>query len=325
MRLEFKWIFVLFVLLIQSCSNSDEKQVLEEDTNRTKKTELSDELKEQIPRHLLYEIDKKKYYIDSLPKEYVNTLGEKRFHFLKSYIDYQIVLESLTKEQKTYANKIEKNRKKVFDLLVKKGDNMSELNRVLLLKKIAIDTISIELLGQEDANISKKVEAFYNKKKELYNYPDTLEISAITSKEKEELKALVDKLKKDKVDLKRFSSFASRYASNPKLKRDGGYIGKISSKSANPKLFKILWDANISKGFLDKILSLDGSYAVVYIHNKEKAFVQPLEKEREEIKKYLLTPKIAKWFKNRIREIMKKREVKIYDDFKDKASSATQY
>ena len=319
MRL-YKWIFLLPLLLIQACDN--DKKIFEEKIDTTKKTELSDELKGQVVTSpiVVYEVDKKRYSIDTLPKGYRERLGEDRFHFLKKYINYQIVLESLIKEQKKYDNKIEKNRKKVFDLLVKKGDNISELNRALLFKKIAIDTIAIELLGQDDANTSKKVEAFYNKKRELYNYPNTLEISAITLKEKEELESLVDKLKKDKVDIKRFSSFSSRYSSSPKLKRDGGYIGKISSKSANLKFFTTLWDANISNGFLDKIIPLDGSYIVVYIHNKEKAFVQPLEKEREEIKKYLLTPKIGKWLKNRIREIMEIREVKIYDNFKDKGT-----
>jgi len=320
-------IFILVLVLFQSCS--DDKEVNIKEINTTNKEanitqpkdneSISEELKEQNISTYIYEIDNKRYSIDSLPKKYRDTnVGKNRFYFLKNYIDYQLVLESLPKEQKQYAKKIEKNRKKILTMIAKKGNNIGELDRALIDKKIIIDTIAIELIGKKDENLSKKIEAFYKKNLKYYNYPNTVEISAITIKQKEEMEAVVDKLKKDKITLKRFSNFATLYSSSPKLKKDGGYIGKISAKSADNKLFQTLWDSNTTEGFFDKIIKLNDFYTVIYIHQKKKAFVQTLDKEREEIKKYLLTPKIRKWIKNRIKKIMKTKKVKIYDTFKDK-------
>ena len=310
--------FILSVILLFTfgCTSSNENNAENkiDSSSEEEDTQVSSELlKEKF--NYLYSINDINYNVDTLPELYTKVSGKKRKLFLDSYLNHKLVLDTLTNEQVQYKKLIDS----CIDEELKKreihGVAPDDLEKKILIQDITLRTVAREELANKESNLTAKIKQFYVDNKNDYIYPNHAEVSYIVSNDLNESKRILLELKKDKVTIKRFANFAKKNTLDMRLKAGGGYAGFVSKKLNGKEFFKPIWSSR-NLGLIDKVLTKDEYFYIVYIHKKIEAGISKFEDVKDDIRKHLIHRGfVNKWINLKFNQVMKTTKVKIYDSF----------
>lgn len=317
-------IILLGTLLLNfsvGCSNEDnnKKNNLLIEKNQTKTSEnlkLIDELKPIIVDKTIYSINQKKYEIDALPALYKETSGKKRKVFLELYLNYKITLESLLKEQSIYKKEIDNKIKTELDKISYRGINQNILDKTLYIQKLTLEQIALEEVSKTEENLTQQIEKIYENNKDKFKYSDTIELSFIVFKDKENAEEILVELNQGKKTIEEFAISASKHSMDRPTRLNDGYAGYMSQESAGNELFKSIWSYP-KLGLINKVLEKEKKFLLLYIHKKLDSGMKNLDSLKGEIQENLLDSKRKRWIKEKYIRLMEKTEIKIYDSFEN--------
>ena len=270
----------------------------------------SDNNDSNISKDAIFSLNKKVYKKKDFPKEYQNLSKKRKSKFISQYIYYTLLNQALIKEKKKYQSEIRDAIKKKNNGLMKKGIILSPLEKIILDKKIVIDTIGYNQILKKHKNIAQEIEDFYKKNKEGYKLPNRVEVSHIVLRDENLSKKLIKELSATN-DLKLFSKYARKYSLDKSTKYNGGYVGNISNKKVTESFFTLLWNGK-EKSLISTPLKQNGYFHIVYLFKKNKAEQRKLEDEKESIENYILGSEINKWEKEIIFKLKKESEIVFY-------------
>lgn len=305
------------VLLFVGCTEQNESK--KEEAKSSVKVEEQNEMNtsSEILENFIYSINNKTYGMESLPPSYKEALPKEREKFLNIFINNKIMLDKLSEKQKLYKNEIALKLEKLKSEWKKKGFKLDTLSNIITIQKATLDIIAFAKVAKDDANITNKVQSFYEDKKSEYYYPNGVEVSLIALDNRTKADNLLEKFKdKEKNNLDLFVSMVKKYSLDKAKKIQGGYGGFITEKSAKT-FFDKLWD-NKEVGVYSKIIEYKKHYFLVYIHKRKEKGLLPFSDVKEDIKNYLLNDKKEFYLGSTQRELLKATHVIIYDKFKEK-------
>lgn len=298
-------------------SNSSGSQEIKKSLS-LEKEEISEELKDSVVNYI-YTINGKKYGVETLPNLYIETSGKKRKLFLEKYLNYTLSLESLQEEQIKYKKQIDRYIKQEIEKNRYRGVVLDELEKEILFKSITLRTIAREEIAKDREDLDKKVKEFYTKNEKKYSYKRNIEVSYIYFKDEEKAKEVLFKLKKEKVDIARFASFAREYSISKKMRFNSGYFGYLLEDEKHKEFFSELWKSK-ENGFIPTVMKSNNVFILVYIHQKREAGVESFEEAKDTIRTNMLTKSVRGWINRHYRKIIKNTKVDIFDTFEDNKS-----
>ncbi len=290
---------LLTILLLGACSKTeDSKKSL--DINKT------------IPKDAVVSIHNKIYTIKDFPKEYSELKYKGKKKFLSRYIYLRVVLDNLKDKEKLYQKEIKENIDKNSKELKRRGIILEGLEKLISDYDITFNTIAYNEVLKKDKNIDKKIMDFYKQHEKAYSYPNMVEISHISFKDKKEANKILKELKDKNITTKLFSQYVKKYSKDLKTISYGGYIGKVGAKELGKDFFNKVF--NSKKGtIINSILEKQNYYHIIYLFDKYPAHKATLEDEKNNIIHFLLRREIRKWKVKEFNGADKDSKVKVYD------------
>jgi len=259
----------------------------------------------------LFSINQTSYTENSFPKDFQNLNLKEKKTFISKFIYYHIFFNAIQKELKTYHTQIEENLKKEQKVLQQRGIELSNLQILLLKKRVAIDTIGYQEALKKHPKLKEEIKEFYQKHNEGYNLPKRVEVSHIVLKDKNETQNIIKQLKENNESLNLFAQLAKERSLDQKSKYNGGYVGNIGESSVGKDFFNTLWETK--EGHLvNKPVKVNGFYHIIYVFKKLKSKHSTMEEEKKNIIGYLLKKDIQKWKDEKYYGIKKLTKVKFY-------------
>jgi len=149
----------------------------------------------------------------------------------------------------------------------------------------------------------KEAKNFYNKNKEKFKMPESVELATIATKDEKEAKKILKKLKKSKNIPQDIMKIA-------KEKKQRGYIGWLPKQAFPEDVFKKIYKAKPNT-LLKEPVKVRDVYNVVYLVNKKKAgIVKYKELNKEALKAQIAKQKTNEWVKKKLAELRKKADIK---------------
>ena len=291
---------LLTILLLGGCSKSDSDNKKSLDVNKT------------IPKDAVVSIHNKIYTKKDFPKEYSELKYEGKKRFLSRYIYLRVVLDNLKDKEKIYQKEIKEAIDKNSKELKRRGVLLKGLEKLISDYDITFNTIAYNEVLKKDKNIDKKIKNFYKEHKNAYNYPNIVEISHISFKDKKEATKILKELKDKNITAKIFSQYVEKYSKDLKTISNGGYIGKVSEKELGKDFFNKVF--NSKKGnIINSLLEKQNYYHIIYLLDKYPAHKAKLEDEKNNIINFLLRREIRKWKVKEFSKADKNSKVKVYD------------
>jgi len=251
---------------------------------------------------------------DDLPKEYETLNDNQKRRFLSRYIYLKVALDTLKKEKEKYKQNINEAIKQEKNKLDKIGVTLSSLEELILKQDIEFQTIAFNEVLKYHKDIDKDIEKYYNEHEQKFDYPNRLELSHISIKDKDKAEKILKELLDKNASIKEFSEYARKYSKDYKTAIMGGYVGKIGEDELGKKFFKQIWDSNISNAIYTKLLKgKKNYYHILYILDKNKAHKGTLKEEENNIKQFLLEKEIRVWKAKHFTKSDKNSSVKVYD------------
>jgi len=264
-----------------------------------------------VSKDAIFSLNKKVYEKKDFPNEYQALSPKEKSKFISQYIYYTLLSKKLQKESITYKAKIENAIKKRDADLKRKGIVLTEIEKLILDKKIVTDTISYNIILEKHKKIEDEIKEFYEKNKKGFNLPKRVEISHIVIKDENLSKKLLKELSGPSDTLKLFSQYAKKYSLDKNTKFNGGYVGEVVNKKMPNDFFKFLWKSK-DNALLSKVLKKDKLFHIIYRFQKYKAGQQTLPEVRDDIEKYLLKKEIKKWERKIILKLKKETKIVYY-------------
>jgi len=180
------------------------------------------------------------------------------------------------------------------------------------LDKIKED-LALELWMQKEFVKVKASEAeqksFYDKNKDKFKTPDTLEARHILLKTEAEAKDIISKLEIAKNKKGSFEELAKKFSIGP-TKEKGGYLGKFQAKQMVPEFSDAAM--KLKKGEYTKTpVKTQFGYHVIYLENKEVAQTLPFEKVKAKIAQLIVQEKYGKIIKEEVENLKKDAKIVI--------------
>ena len=264
-----------------------------------------------VSKDAIFSLNKKVYEKKDFPNEYQALSPKEKSKFISQYIYYTLLSKQLQKESIIYKTKIEDAIKKRDADLKRKGIVLTEIEKLILDKKIVTDTIGYNIILEKHKNIDDEIKEFYEKTKKGFNLPKRVEISHIVIKDENLSKKLLKELSGPSDTLKLFSQYAKKYSLDRNTKFNGGYVGEVVNKKMPNEFFKFLWESK-DNALLSKVLTKDKLFHIIYRFKKHEAGQQTLKEVRNDIEKYLLQKEIKKWERKIILELKKESKIVYY-------------
>jgi parvulin-like peptidyl-prolyl isomerase len=174
------------------------------------------------------------------------------------------------------------------------------------LEKIKKD-LALELWMQKEYAKVKATPAeeksFYEKNKDKFKSPTTLEARHILVKTEKEAKDIIAKLDIAKNKKGSFEELAKKFSIGP-TKNKGGYLGKFQAKQMVPEFSNAA--LALKKGeYTEKPVKTQFGYHVIYLENKEVATALPFDKVQAKISQYIVQEKYGKMIKDEVEKLKK--------------------
>ncbi|WP_428023730.1 peptidylprolyl isomerase [Arcobacter sp.] len=180
------------------------------------------------------------------------------------------------------------------------------------LEKIKKD-LALELWMQKEfvkvkADDAEK-KSFYEKNKDKFKTPDTLEARHILLKTEKEAKDIIAKLDIAKNKKGSFEELAKKFSIGP-TKDKGGYLGKFQAKQMVPEFSDAAM--KLKKGEYTKApVKTQFGYHVIYLENKEVAQTLSYDKVEAKITQLIVQDKYGKMIKEEVEKLKKDAKIVI--------------
>jgi hypothetical protein len=149
----------------------------------------------------------------------------------------------------------------------------------------------------------KEAKAFYDKNKDKFKMPESVELATIATKDKKEADKILKELKKSK-------NIPSAIMKKAKAKKQRGYLGWIPKNAFPEDVFKKIYSAK-ANSLLKEPIKVQDTYNVVFLVNKKKAgIVKYKEINKDALKMQIAKQKTNEWVKNKLEELRKKATIK---------------
>jgi parvulin-like peptidyl-prolyl isomerase len=144
---------------------------------------------------------------------------------------------------------------------------------------------------------------FYNKNKDKFKTPGTLEARHILLKTEAEAKDIIAKLNIAKNKKGSFEELAKKFSIGP-TKEKGGYLGKFQAKQMVPEFSDAAM--KLKKGEYTKTpVKTQFGYHVIYLENKESSKALDFDKVKPKINQLLVQEKYGKMIKAEVEKLKK--------------------
>ncbi len=180
------------------------------------------------------------------------------------------------------------------------------------LEKIKKD-LALELWMQKEfvkvkaSDAEKK--AFYDKNKDKFKTPDTLEARHILLKTEKEAKDIIAKINIAKNKKGSFEELAKKFSIGP-TKAKGGYLGKFQAKQMVPEFSAAAM--KLKKGEYTKTpVKTQFGYHVIYLENKDVAQTMAFDKVKAKISQLIVQEKYGKMIKKEVAKLKKESKIVI--------------
>ncbi len=291
---------LLSIVAVASIFMVNLKQEIVEDSNISDGNSIIKEINNSIDKNISREnlvVSIHGEYItkDELPKEYDDLNYEQKRKFLSKYIYLKVALNGLEDKRVEYKKEIEEAIERERSRLEKIGIELTPLEELIWIENITFQTIAFNEVLKQHKDIDDEVESFYKKREKSFNFPDTVDISHISLKDKSKADSILKELLDKNISTKEFAKYAKKYSQDYKSNLNGGYIGNIGKDGLGDGFFKRLWDSNITSGVYPELLEKKGYYHIIYIIAKIKEHQKTLNDERENIEMFILSKEIKRW------------------------------
>jgi len=180
------------------------------------------------------------------------------------------------------------------------------------LEKIKED-LALELWMQKEFVKVKASDAeqksFYNKNKDKFKTPDTLEARHILLKTESEAKDIISKLEIAKNKKGSFEELAKKFSIGP-TKEKGGYLGKFSPKQMVPEFSAAA--SSLKKGeYSKKAVKTQFGYHIIYLEDKIEAKALKFENVEKKITQLLVQKRYADQIQSAVKELRKNAKIVI--------------
>jgi parvulin-like peptidyl-prolyl isomerase len=167
-------------------------------------------------------------------------------------------------------------------------------------------------MQKEFKNVSvsdKDAKDFYNKNKEKFKVPATLEARHILTKTENEAKAIIKDLDKAKDKKATFVELAKSKSVGPSGPK-GGYLGKFTENQMVPEFSKAAKALNKGKYSATPVKTQFG-YHVIYLEDKKPASDLAYDKVKEKIKQMVVQGKFQEHIQSKVDALKSKAKIVI--------------
>lgn len=173
--------------------------------------------------------------------------------------------------------------------------------------------LSLEIWMQKESKkvkiSEKEVKDFYEKNKDKFKVPTTLEARHILTKTENEAKDIIKALDKAKDKKEEFIKLAKEKSVGPTGPK-GGYLGKFPETQMVPEFSKAA--SALKKGTYSKTpVKTQFGYHVIYLEDKQPPTTLTLDKVENKIKQVLFQEKFQKEIKAQAEELKSKAKIVI--------------
>lgn len=155
----------------------------------------------------------------------------------------------------------------------------------------------------------KEEKDFYEKNKDKFQTPATLEARHILVKTEEEAKDLISKLNKAANKKGSFEELAKKFSIGP-TKTKGGYLGKFEAKQMVPEFSEAALKLNVGE-FTKTPVKTQFGFHVIYLEGKEEAKAMAFAEVQGKIKQLIIQDKYGKIIKDEVTNLKKDAKIVI--------------
>jgi len=148
----------------------------------------------------------------------------------------------------------------------------------------------------------KEAKEFFNKNKEKFKFPDSVEIASIATKDKKEAEKILKQIKKSKDKPAKLMSIA-------KKKKQRGYLGWLPKNAFPEDVFKKIYSMKPNT-LVKKPIKVQDTYNITYLINKKKSGLAKFSDVKDNLKMMLKQQKVAKWAEKKVNELRTKATIK---------------
>ncbi len=153
-----------------------------------------------------------------------------------------------------------------------------------LVKEQIRSSLLLEELLVKDVTIPEsELESFYQENKQLYTMEDSFHLSHITLETKEEADAVVKELEEGS----NFTSLAMEVSTDELTANQGGDLGFLTHESQVYPPAYMTEAAKLKEKSWSEPISVDGKYAVIYLHEKIDGVTYSFEDVKDQIRRHL--------------------------------------
>ncbi len=161
------------------------------------------------------------------------------------------------------------------------------------------------LLAKEAKKIKvtdKEAKEFYEKNKEKFKFPESVEIASIATNDKKEAEKILNEIKKAKNKPAKLMQIAKKM-------NQRGYIGWVPKNAFPPEVFKKLYSMKVNS-LVKKPIEVNGVYNITYLVNKRKAGTAKFSEIKDNLKKLIQREKLGLWSEKKVKELRSKATIK---------------
>ena len=148
----------------------------------------------------------------------------------------------------------------------------------------------------------KEAKEFFNKNKEKFKFPDSVEIASIATKDKKEADKILKQIKKSKDKPAKLMSIAKKMGQR-------GYLGWLPKNAFPEDVFKKIYSMKPNT-VVKKPIKVQDTYNITYLINKKKAGLAKFSEVKDNLKMMLKQQKVAKWAEKKVNELRTKATIK---------------
>ena len=148
----------------------------------------------------------------------------------------------------------------------------------------------------------KEAKEFFNKNKEKFKFPESVEIASIATKDKKEAEKILKEIQKSKDKPAKLMQIAKKM-------KQRGYLGWLPKNAFPADVFKKLYSMKANT-LVKKPIEVNGVYNITYLVNKRKAGTPKFAEIKDNLKKMLAQQKLGLWAEKKVKELRSKATIK---------------
>lgn len=202
---------------------------------------------------------------------------------LTKMINKEVVKQIAEKYKVTVSEQSVDREWKMIKTMYSRSPLHANSSEELVKEQIRSSLLLEELLVKDVAIPESELESFYQENKQLYTIEDAFHLSHILLETKEEADTVVKELE----DGSNFTSLAMEVSTDELTANQGGDLGFLTHESQVYPPAYLTEAAKLKEKSWSEPISLDGKYAVIYLHEKMDGVTYSFEEVKDQIRRQL--------------------------------------